>query len=676
MLNVENGCVDCACESALENAWKILTASKKRNFVVVQIAPAVRVSIGEKFGLTRGEDSVGKVVAVLELLGADAVVDTAIASDAITLMKLKKVRQNKETGAGTVYSSECPGWRRHAKKNYPEIELLPTATSVCAKLLKKYYSEAEPGKKIRVIALEMGKGKKDEPGVDLALTLDELGILVNSLETSVRLLKKKPLATPLGIGSGASYIAAASGGDAEALARCLTTEKNQLHYRKFEYSGLYGKGSRREAVMTLGGEEWKFAVVDSVAAADALLADIEAGARYDYVEITACAGGQIGKGCDLSTEQGEMTRRLRHLGLKYLDRARAARSAETNAPAAALLKSWNALCRSGEAAAYDVIDEIVEDFDEVEEIVEEPVEEVVEETPVEETVEEPVEETPVEVVEEVVEETPEEVVEEVVEETPVEEVVEVVEETPVEEVVEEVVEETPVEVVEEVVEETPEEVVEEVVEETPVEEVVEEVVEETPVEEVVEVVEEAPVEEPVEEVVEEVVEETPVEEVVEEVVEETPVEEVVEEVAATETEVVEEVAEEPVVEVVEEVVEETPVEEVVEEVIEEAPVEEPVEEVVEEPVVEEVAEEAPVEEEPEEEVVLTADKEAELMQQVSAEELAEEMKHVEELLDVAEEDLTLAQKLARAHYYRRLSTKERRKLKRLRKKMKNGKNRK
>ena len=87
-------------------------------------------------------------------------------------------------------------------------------------------------------------------------------------------------------------------------------------------------------------------------------------------------------------------------------------------------------------------------------------------------------------------------------------------------------------------------------------------------------------------------------------------------------------------------------------------------------------EEAPVEEEPEEEVVLTADKEAELMQQVSAEELAEEMKHVEELLDVAEEDLTLAQKLARAHYYRRLSTKERRKLKRLRKKMKNGKNRK
>ena len=76
------------------------------------------------------------------------------------------------------------------------------------------------------------------------------------------------------------------------------------------------------------------------------------------------------------------------------------------------------------------------------------------------------------------------------------------------------------------------------------------------------------------------------------------------------------------------------------------------------------------------EIAAGLDKEAELMQQVIAEELAEEMKHVEELLDVAEEDLTLAQKLARAYYCRRLSTKERRKLKRLRKKMKNGKNRK
>ncbi len=642
MMDVANDCVECACEceSALENAWRILTASKARNFVAVQIAPAVRVSIGEKFGLARGEDGVGKVVAALKLLGADVVVDTAIASDALTLLRLKQLKVNKEKGEGTVFSSECSAWVAHAKKNYPELELLPTATSVCAKLLKKHYSEEEAGKRIRVIALEMGEAKKCDPGVDLVLTLDELGILINALELNLRLLKKQPLTAPIGIGSGVAYIAAASGGEAEAIARCLTQEKTQLNYRKFEYSGLYGKAARREAAMELDGTEWKFAVAHSLEEADAIVADIKAGVHYDYVEVKACAGGQIGVGCDLETEEGEMTKRLRHLGLKYLDRGRAARSAEMSAAAELVLKEWNQLCRSGEADAYDEIEEIVEDFDPS---IEEVIEEVVEEAPVEEVVEEVAEEAPVE-----------EVIEEVAEEAPVEEVIEeVAEEAPVEEVVEEVAEEAPVE-----------EVMEEVVEEAPVEEVIEEVAEEAPVEEVIEeVAEEAPVEEISEEdILEEQIEEAL--EVFEDAIQEELAE--AEEAEAVEEPVVEEeiaVAEEPV----EEVIEEAPVEEPVEEVVEEAPVEEPVEEVVEEaPVVEETAEEA-------EEPVMTAAQEAELMKQVSKEELAEEMKRVEEFLHVAEEDLTIAQKLARAHYYRRLSTKERRKLKRLRKKMKNNK---
>ena len=92
----------------------------------------------------------------------------------------------------------------------------------------------------------------------------------------------------------------------EALARCLTSEKTQLNYRKFEYSGLYGNKRRREATMILDGQEWKFAVVDSLEAADEVIADINAGvAFYDYVEVTACAGGPIGKGCNLAKASEE-----------------------------------------------------------------------------------------------------------------------------------------------------------------------------------------------------------------------------------------------------------------------------------------------------------------------------------------------------------------------------------
>ena len=498
--------VSIACGNmAVENAWKLLSASKKRTFVAVQVSPAVRVSIGEAFGLYRGEDGIGKVAAALTALGADAVVDTAVCTDAITLMKLNAMN----AGVKPVFSSECTRWVQMAKAEYPTIgeTLVPSATTVCAKLLKKYYQAQMPDKKIRVIALEAGAGKKADPGVDVVLTLDELAQMLSLLGVNIRLMKKQSLETPLGVASGAAYISAASGGDAEALARCLTKEKTQTNFRKFAYSGLYDHKERREVTLQLDGKTWNFAVVDTLEAAQAVIADIQSGAKsYDYVEVTACEGGQIGVGCDLSSEHGEMTRRLRKLGLQYLDFARAARSADSCSSAAAVAKAWNALCRSGEADTLDIIDEIVED--------------------------------------------PEEIVEEIIED-----------------------------VVEDVVEEAVEEIVEEVIEEPAVEEIVEEVIEEPAVEEIVE-----------------------------------------------------------------EVIEEPAVEEIVEEVIEEPAVEEIVEEVIEEPVVEEP--------------------------KYTQEELQEAIEHVEEFLAVAEEELTPVQKAARHIYYRRLSSTERRKLKRARRNQK------
>ena len=416
--------VEFVCDNVdLINACKLFSASKKRTFLAVQVSPAVRVSIGEYFGMYRGEDAVGKLVCALMALGADVVVDGAIATDATTLMRVKALKKAKETGMGLpVFSSECTRWVSFAKTEYPEIAaaLAPSATSVCAKMLKKYYGEQMPDKKVRVIALEMGGAKKAEPGVDVVLTLDEIAQLLAALEINMRMMPKAALETPFGVGSGASYIAAVSGGDAEAVARCLTLDKTQAAIRKFGYCGFYDRKARREACLVLDGEEWNFAVVDSLEEAAAVIADVQSGARaYDYVEVTACAGGQIGVGCDLSSEDGEMTRRLRKLGLQYLDFARAARSADGSSSAAMLEKEWNALCRSGEAAALDLIDEIVDD----------PEEEVVEEPVVEEVIEE-VEEEPV----------VEEVIEEVAEEPVVEEPIEEVEEEPEVEVTQEEIE--------------------------------------------------------------------------------------------------------------------------------------------------------------------------------------------------------------------------------------------
>ncbi len=605
----------------LELVEKLLQADKEKVFVAVQIMPAVRVLLGERFGFARGEDSLCKIASALRMMGADAVLDAGIAQDALILQWAKAVRESKEKGNGSVVVG----------KGVQAVSPM----EICARMTKKYYGAKADGKSVRVVSVGCCAGaKRKVAGADVVLTVDELAELLDATGLNVRLLKKSALDTPFGVASGAAYICASAGGKAEAVARCLMENKSRAAAQKLAYSGLYGKGAVREAVIEGEGESWKFAVVPCAEEAKKIVADVENGVcAYDFVELTG--GGCIAHGLE-NCEDAEMTLKLRGLGLRYIDRARAARSADVNPYAKIFLKEWEAMVRSGEAfaeiAAIDedelvpapVVEEVVEEI--VEEIVEEPVvEEVIETLVVEEAIEEPVVEETVEEI--AVAEAPvEEVVEEVVE-APVEEVVEEVVETPVEEVVEEVVEASVEEVIEEVAEAPVEEVVEEVAE-APVEEVVEEVVE-TPVEEVVEEVVEAPVEEVVEEVVE-----TPVEEVVEEVAE-APVEEVVEEVVETPVEeVVEEVVETPVEEVVEEVVE-TPVEEVVEEVVE-TPVEEVVEEVAEAPVeevVEEVAE-APVE---------------------------EVIEKVEEAPVEDDDEEALAK---RDPYYRRLSTKQRRKLKR------------
>ena len=474
----------------MEYAWKILAANKKTTFVVAQIAPAVRVAFGEKFGFARGEDSALKIANVLRAIGVDAVVDSAIAADAIALMQIDKLNAKKSSGnAMPVFSAECPCWVKHAKEQYPEIELLPTTTELCARLLKKHYREAE-NKTVRVIALEMGKGKKSVGGADVVLTLDELTRIIQCTEVNLRLQQKSALDAPLGVTSGGAYIASAIGGQAEAIARCLVSDKTRTAIQKLAYSGLYGKAARKEACIQEGEREWKFAVVSSLEEADALIADVKNGvAEYDFVEVCCKEGGCLACGLE-ENENAEMTLKLRGLGLRYLDRKLAARSADMSAGAWLLVKEWDAMVRSGEAFAENepFVEDPVEEYEVVAEIcAEEP---AVEEVVVEEIAEEPVVEEAA--VEEIAEEP-------VVEEAVVEEIAEepVVEEAVVEEIAEEPVAE--------------EAVVEEIAEEPVVEEaVVEEIAEETVVEEAV--VEEAAVEEIAEEpVVEEIAEESVVE---------------------------------------------------------------------------------------------------------------------------------------------------------------------
>ena len=611
--------------TAMQKAWRILREAKKNIRVAVIIPPAVRTAIGESFALARGEDAFGKIAAALRMIGADVVVDGALAVDYALAGVSRDLSRRMENGTGPLIVAPRAQADELAEK-YPELsdKILGFAPALnFASLIKKYYNLMRDGKKTKVIVVAPSEVQTDEDV--LILTTRELSVMLQSADINVRMLRNSAADGPFVKYSGAGVLPAVSGGLAEALVRTLLQDRSEETLKKLEYSGLRGRKPFREAEILADGKTIRVAVACDAEAVDTFAGKIAAGTNYDLAEISPCIGGCIAE--DAQPAADEMTEKLRAEGIYRLDRKSGIKSADQND--AVIWLDGLALAESAPEPEEPEYEEEPEPVVEETEAVEEPAE-VVEET---EAVEEPVE-----VVEET--ETVEEPVEVAEETEAAEEPVEVVEETEAVEEPVEVAEETeeaeePAEVVEEA--ETVEEPVE-VVEETEAVEEPAEVVEETEaVEEPVEVVEETEaVEEPVE-----VVEETETAEEPVEVVEET-------ETAEEPAEVVEETeaVEEPV-----EVVEETEaVEEPVEVVEETEAVEEPVEvveetEAVEEPV--EVVEETEAVEEPAEVVEETeaVEEPAEVVEETeTAEEpaeVAEETETVEEPAEVVEETETV-----------------------------------
>lgn len=364
------GCEDVSLfeNDEVEKAWAILLANKEKTFTIVQFAPSVRVALGEKFGMQSGEDGIGKIVTVLRGMGADLVVDTAIAEDVAVLSETKRLKSRKYFGERTpLFSSKCSAWVAYAQENYEDLEIsaMPSSSAISGALLKDYYKK-QTGKTVRVISVEPCEEKRCAFGVDASVTVEDFADMLMEVEevgTDVRLLKKQPLDMPFGAASGGGFITDGSGGLAEAVARCLIAEKSTENLQKFAYSGFYGSKSRREAVLTIGDDTWRFAVTCGKKATDALIEDVRNGtAVYDYVEVSLCENGCVsgdGLGFDDEGEiEEESVRKLRWQGLKNLDMHSAVRFADTSLAATALEKKWEAWLRKKMAGLIEEDGEI------------------------------------------------------------------------------------------------------------------------------------------------------------------------------------------------------------------------------------------------------------------------------------------------------------------------------
>ena len=328
------------------DVWEAIHNPNKR--VVVQIAPAVRVAIGEAYGYEPGENTIGKLVASLRKLGVDAIFDTSVGAD-LTIMEesqeLIEALEEKDRKY-PLFTSCCPGWIRFVETQYPHLmKYVSTSKSpmeMFGAVVKEYYKKQDKkeGKETVSVAVMPCTAKKFEasreefkrngiPDVDYVLTSEEVIVMLQEIGIRFDRLEPEAYDMPFSIYSGAGVIFGATGGVTEAAVRRVVEDKSPKALKEIEFIGLRGMEGVKVCELPLGESTVRIGVVSGLGNADNLLQKIESGEeRFDFVEVMACPGGCVagaGQPFARSTEK-----RMRAEGLYKNDKAMQIKRSEEN----------------------------------------------------------------------------------------------------------------------------------------------------------------------------------------------------------------------------------------------------------------------------------------------------------------------------------------------------------
>jgi len=293
--------------------WAALADPTKH--VVVQTAPATRVSLGEELGLPSGSIVTGKMVAALRRLGFDRVFDTDFTAD-LTILEEGTEFIHRLTQGGTLplMTSCSPGWIKFIEHYYPELlPHLSTCKSpqqMFGALAKTYYAEKagiDP-KDIVVVSIMPCTAKKFEAqrpemqdsgyqDVDIVLTTRELGRMLRQAGIDFESLPEEDYDLPLGISTGAGAIFGATGGVMEAALRTAYELVTGEPLGDINLHAVRGMEGIKEAEVDVKGTKVRVAVAHSLGNAKKLLDALVAGkVNYHFIEIMCCPGGCIGGG--------------------------------------------------------------------------------------------------------------------------------------------------------------------------------------------------------------------------------------------------------------------------------------------------------------------------------------------------------------------------------------------
>lgn len=325
----------------VEPVWAALSDRNTR--VVAQIAPAVRVAVGDKFGIKKGENTLGRLVAALRRIGFDEVYDTNFGADLTVMEESKELVERLESGENLpLFTSCCPAWVKFCENRYPEfrknISTCRSPQAMFGALLKeearmnaeKDQAEGREPKKTVVVSIMPCTAKKaevkrpehftdGEQDVDYVLTTTEITRMIQEAGIDLAQVQPEALDMPFGLSSGAGAIFGVTGGVTEAVLRRLVGSSRAEDLEEISFSGIRGVDGIKETTVKLGDREVKIAVVNGLHCAEDLLDKMKAGeAYYDFVEVMACKRGCIAGGGQ-PVPIGPRTKKARLEGIYKID---------------------------------------------------------------------------------------------------------------------------------------------------------------------------------------------------------------------------------------------------------------------------------------------------------------------------------------------------------------------
>jgi NADH-quinone oxidoreductase subunit G len=346
----ESNCVGCgqcvvACPTGAfvptndtAKVWKEL--DDPNNKVIMQIAPAVRVAIGEGLGIPEGKNSMGKIVNSLRRMGAAEVFDTSTGADLTVVEEAKELLDRIKSGTNLpLLTSCCPAWVRFCENNYPEflpnISTCKSPMQMLASVLREHNKDSE--KRVVQVAIMPCTAKKYEalreefktdgrPDVDYVITTDELVQMIRESGIVFPEIDADSIDASFGIRSGAGVIFGVTGGVTEAVLRHISEDKSDTQLKLIAIEGIRGMEGVKEATVMVGDREVKIAVVSGLGNARELLERVKRGEKYDFIEVMACPGGCInGAGQPYASADVKVSRGK---GLYYSDGASSVRRSE------------------------------------------------------------------------------------------------------------------------------------------------------------------------------------------------------------------------------------------------------------------------------------------------------------------------------------------------------------